>query len=160
MLALRPFGRRLERSREIAAPRVWDLAVERRRKLPRGVADQEGMPQAREVRRERGDPSCLGKAAGNPVDRRVARERLFGRIGVRSLRIIDIAYALNRIYQFLTMSQAREGSDAGNGRIGRQTGLARDRVSGGGVLCVVPTGEPRRLGKIKNPPRRTFQRID
>ena len=55
--------------REVAAAGIGDLAVERRRELLGRVADQEGVPHALEIGRERRDPAFLGKAAGDPVDR-------------------------------------------------------------------------------------------
>src|SRR5579863_10209278 len=98
------------------------------------------MPQALEVRRKRRDPTRLWKTASNPVDRFVARERLFGGIGVGGLRIIDIAYAVDRIYQFLTVGEARKGADAGGRGVGRKPGAARHGIGCGGVLRIVAAG--------------------
>src|SRR5580692_5154820 len=98
------------------------------------------MPQALEVRRQRRDPTRLWKTAGNPVDRFVARKRLFGGVGVGGLRIIDIAYAVDRIYQFLTMCEAGKSADAGDRCLRREAGEARGGVGGGRVLRVVRAG--------------------
>src|ERR1700730_9043060 len=99
---------------------MGNRAVERRRKLLRCVADQKSVLQPLEIGCKRRDSPGLWKAAGDAVDRLVAREGLFGSVGVGGLRIIDIAYTGNRIYQFLSMGEAGEALDAGDRGLGRQ----------------------------------------
>src|ERR1700736_1310049 len=94
--------------RQIAATSERNRAIKRRRKLLGCASDQERVPQASEMGRERRNSACLGQPAGNPVDRGVTQERLLGGIRVGGLRIVDIAYAMDRISQFLSVRQPGE----------------------------------------------------
>ncbi len=73
--------RRIERAAEGMGHAVAERRGERRRRL----ADQEGAADAREERRQRGDPALLGAAAGDPVDGVVAGEGVGGGGGVGGL---------------------------------------------------------------------------
>src|SRR5712671_4610877 len=80
--------------RKIAATGERNRTLKRRRKLLGRASDQESTPQASEMGREGLNPACLGQPAGDPVDRGVTQERLFGGIRVGGLGIVDISYAV------------------------------------------------------------------
>src|SRR5256885_1630740 len=79
------FRRRADRGGEIAAAGERDRALERNGKLLGRLADQKGVPQPPKMRRERRDPTRFRQPTGDPVDRRVAQQRLFGSVRVGSL---------------------------------------------------------------------------
>ncbi len=137
-----------------------DAACERLGESLRGFADEKCLADAREQRRQAGDALFLRLSAGDPVDVGVAGERLFRRVGVGRLAVVDVTHAVDLGDQLLAVRQAGEALDAGDRGCLVETEGAGCGVGGGRVLSVMPSGQMRRLGEVEHRPGLAVEIVD
>ena len=160
-VAPRRLARRRKCGREIAGAGKRHRIAERRRELLGRGADQIGVPDAVEIPGQRRNPAGLRQTAGDPVDRVVARQRLFGRIRVGRLRIVYIADAVDRTAPALAGARGRgtSGSRPPRPRPAIPSG-ARRGIGGGGVLPVVRSRQPLGFRQLQHPRRLAAGGVD
>ncbi len=74
------------------------------------------------------------------------RERLLDGVGVRRLRVVDVAHALDLAHGLDAMRQRREGREPGTDALGRRPAGQRGRGGGEGVQHVVVAGDLELVG--------------
>src|SRR5205814_10141550 len=97
--------RSIERRLQVATAIESHLAVELAREQIGRLADQEGMADALEPWRERGDAALLRLATEDPVDVAVARQGARRGIGVGRLAVVDVDDVADRGDALLAVRQ-------------------------------------------------------
>src|SRR5262249_1143213 len=100
------------------------------------------------------------KTASDPVDRWIAGKRLLGRIRIGCLRIVYIAYSVYRIYQLLSVSQARERANRYRRNLLRYTCPPGDGVADSGILPVMRARQSLSLSEFENPDGAAVEIVD
>ena len=103
------------------------------------------MLDAVEMLFQRLDAAFLGLTAGDPVDVVVADQRLFHRVGVGGLGIVDPGDSVAGGDQLLAMGQTGIGGQTGDDGLGGNPLGAGGGVNGAGVLPVVLA---RQMGEV------------
>jgi hypothetical protein len=141
--------RRVERVLEVAAACERQLAFQLTREQVGRLADQVGMADAVEPRRQRRHPALLRLTTQDPMDVVVGRQRARRGVGVGRLAVVHVDDVAHCGDPLLAVRQAGIGAQAFGDLVARQAEPAAGRPGAGGILRVVIARQGRHVGEIE-----------